>query len=142
MSTDTIVANLSAVRRTGPGRWVARCPAHKDRGPSLSVRELDDGRTLVHCFAGCEVSAVLAALGLDMQDLYPTRDAAGAGRPAERRPFSVRDLIEALQHELHVAWVLLSDVAAGRELAEADRQRAAKAGQRCAALIEELRLVH
>lgn len=141
MSAESITARLNGLRRTGRGRWAARCPAHKDRGPSLSVRELDDGRVLLHCFAGCEVGAVLGALGLDMADLYPPRESAGAGRQAEQRPFSVRDLIQALQAELRVAWVLLADLAAGREPTEADRRRALKARDRCAALIEELRLV-
>src|SRR5947209_7140585 len=51
------------------GRWAAtgamcRCPAHDDRTPSLSVRP---GRTrlLLHCFAGCEASAILRALERD-----------------------------------------------------------------------------
>lgn len=139
MTVDAITSRLEGVRRTGRDRWVARCPAHKDRGPSLSVRELDDGRVLLHCFAGCEVGAVLGAIGLDLADLYPPREGAGKGRQAERRPFSVRDCIEALQAELRVAWVLLADLAAGREPTEADRRRAIKARDRCAALIEELR---
>lgn len=139
MTVDAITSRLDGLRRTGRDRWAARCPAHKDRGPSLSVRELDDGRVLMHCFAGCEVGAVLGAIGLDLADLYPPREGAGNGRQAERRPFSVRDCIEALQAELRVAWVLLADLAAGREPTEADRRRAIKARDRCAALIEELR---
>jgi len=54
------------VERLG-GRWSAggglcRCPAHDDRTPSLSVR-VGDRRLLFHCFAGCEIRAVLRALG-------------------------------------------------------------------------------
>lgn len=141
MSADLITSRLEGVRRTGPGRWVARCPAHKDRHASLSVRELDDGRTLLHCFAQCEVWSIVGAIGLEMTDLFPPRDTRpGAGAAAEPRPFSVRDLINALHAELHVAWVLLADLAAGREATARDRKRAAKARDRCAALIEELRL--
>ena len=49
------------------GRWhgsygTARCPAHDDRNPSLSVRDGDNGRVLVHCHAGCEQAVVLDAL--------------------------------------------------------------------------------
>lgn len=141
MSADAVLLRLDRVRRTGKDRWIARCPAHKDRTASLSIRELGDGRVLCHCFAGCEVDAVLGAIGLDLVDLYPPRDGAGAGHSAERRPFSVRDLIGALQSELRVVWVLLADLAAGREPTDADRRRAIKARDRCAALIEELRLV-
>ncbi len=49
------------------GRWhgasgIARCPAHDDRTPSLSVRDGDGGRLLTHCFSGCRPEAVWAAL--------------------------------------------------------------------------------
>ncbi len=49
------------------GRWqrgssVVRCPAHKDKTPSMSVSETKDGRPLVHCFAGCSQADVINAL--------------------------------------------------------------------------------
>lgn len=136
-----ILQSLHGVKRTAPGRWVARCPAHKDRRASLSVRELDDGRVLMHCFAACAVADVVSAAGLRMEDLFPPRQAPGVGHRAEPRPFSVRDLIAALGAELNVAWVLLADLAAGVEASPQDRRRAGVARDRCAALIEELRLV-
>lgn len=42
--------------------WMARCPAHNDSTPSLSIRETLEGKLLVHCHAGCEQTAVIAAL--------------------------------------------------------------------------------
>lgn len=141
LTAESLLSRLERPRRTGRDRWVAKCPAHKDKTASLSVRELEDGRVLLHCFAGCEVGAVLGSIGLDLVDLFPPRDGPGAGRQAERRPFSVRDLISALQAELAVAWVLLTDLAAGKAPTAADRRRALKARDRCVALIEELRLV-
>ena len=53
----------------GNGKWMALCPAHKDRSPSLAINETDD-RLLLHCFAGCETKHVAAAVGLDMSDLF------------------------------------------------------------------------
>lgn len=47
--------------RKQPSGWVAQCPAHDDRNPSLSISEAD-GRILVHCHAGCEQDAVINAL--------------------------------------------------------------------------------
>ena len=49
------------------GQWhgsygTARCPAHDDRRPSLSVSDGLDGRVLVHCHAGCDQGAVWDAL--------------------------------------------------------------------------------
>jgi putative DNA primase/helicase len=49
-------------RRHGARQWQARCPAHDDRDPSLSITESREGVTLVHCFAGCEQGAVIDAL--------------------------------------------------------------------------------
>jgi hypothetical protein len=140
MLADQLLDRLEGVKHTGQARWVAKCPAHKDRRASLSVRELDD-KVLVHCFAGCGVDAVLQACGLDLEALFPPRADGVHGTRAERRPFSARDLLNALSFELHVAWVLLSDVASGRELGANERKRAGVARDRCVALIAELRNV-
>lgn len=52
------------------GSWKALCPAHDDQEPSLSVSEGDDGRVLLRCFAGCENEEIVAAMGLEMKDLF------------------------------------------------------------------------
>ena len=57
--------------KVGSHRWTARCPAHEDRSPSLSIRNTDDGKILFHCFRGCAPDDILAALGLTWKDLYP-----------------------------------------------------------------------
>jgi len=62
MNVDTLLNRLDGVRRTGPSRWIARCPAHDDHKPSLSIRHADDGKVLVHCHAGCDQERVLATL--------------------------------------------------------------------------------
>jgi hypothetical protein len=41
---------------------MARCPAHDDREPSLSIHHGADGKVLVRCHAGCEQGRVIAAL--------------------------------------------------------------------------------
>jgi len=70
MDIDQILAAFTKVRRVSDGRWIARCPAHKDRSPSLSLKVADD-RVLIHCFAGCSTDQVLIAAGLDWSDLFP-----------------------------------------------------------------------
>jgi hypothetical protein len=54
------------------GYYMVACPAHEDTKPSLSVSEGDDGRVLLKCFAGCEVGPIVAALDLEMRDLFPS----------------------------------------------------------------------
>lgn len=71
--TAEAMANALHGRRCGRG-WTAKCPAHDDRGPSLSISERN-GKILVHCFAGCsqrEVVEALRALGL-----WPERERRG-----------------------------------------------------------------
>jgi len=129
VSADTLLSLLDKVKRTGPDRWVARCPAHDDRGPSLAVRELEDGRVLVHCFAGCCVDEVVSAAGLEMSDLFPHRPLHD-GRKRERRPFSADDALRCLDFEATLVLVAAQDVLSGKPLSEADRDRLAVAVER------------
>lgn len=55
--------------RLSGGSYSARCPAHEDRNPSLSVRPIE-GSVLLNCHAGCDVDNVLAALSMTKRDLY------------------------------------------------------------------------
>ena len=73
MNCQALLDRLDAVRQRGTGRWSAKCPAHADQTPSLSIREVDDGRILIYCFAGCDVHAITAALGIELSDLFPER---------------------------------------------------------------------
>ena len=69
MNVDEILDQLERVRKNAHG-WTAACPAHEDRAPSLSIAEGDDGRILLHCFAGCPTDRVCATLGLRLSDLF------------------------------------------------------------------------
>jgi 5S rRNA maturation endonuclease (ribonuclease M5) len=75
MLTSELVAQLGA-KRVGKG-WQAKCPAHDDANPSLSIADGADGRVLLNCFAGCSNEAIVAALGLKMADLFTD---TGTGR--------------------------------------------------------------
>ncbi len=63
ITADNILTRLHDVRQVKRGSWQARCPAHDDANPSLSVTEGNDGRVLLHCFAGCTYPDIIAALG-------------------------------------------------------------------------------
>ena len=60
---DALRAHDCAPQKAGSG-WKARCPAHADRTPSLSVWETDDGTVGVKCYAGCIYESIKKALGL------------------------------------------------------------------------------
>ncbi len=69
MTAQELVSRLERVTKTHDG-WTARCPAHEDDRPSLSIGVGDDGRVLLRCFAGCALEAILAALHLEVGDLF------------------------------------------------------------------------
>ena len=74
--SEKILSRLDAVQQRAPGKWLARCPAHDDKRPSLSVQVAEDGETLLaHCFAGCPPGDVLSAVGLVIgRSRRPIRD--------------------------------------------------------------------
>jgi hypothetical protein len=111
VSATKLLDRLERVRQTGAGRWIACCRAHKDRSPSLSVRELDDGRTLIYCFAGCSTEDVLAAAGLTMSDLFPKPlqgSGPAGGYPSSHSRIPAPDLLQIIDHEVLTAALVLS----------------------------------
>ncbi|MHC8288731.1 DUF927 domain-containing protein [Pseudomonas sp. XS1P51] len=65
-----VLPRLDGVKKSGADSYMAKCPAHQDKSPSLSVASGTDGRVLIHCFGGCHTSDVLAAVGLELKDLF------------------------------------------------------------------------
>jgi twinkle protein len=68
-----ILDRLEGVRRAGNG-WIAKCPAHDDHHPSLSIGEGSDGKTLLRCHAGCSFDSIVRALGVEKVALFPEGD--------------------------------------------------------------------
>lgn len=138
MSVEALLSRLVGVRQTGPGRWLARCPAHQDRRPSLSVRETADGRILIHDFGGCSVPEILVATGLDWAALFPERHDPD---PTQRRPAPPRipasDALKAIAFEAILVLVAARTMAAGEALNNRDRERLRIAVGRIEAAINE-----
>jgi len=102
---NVLLSRLDRVRQYGKG-WSARCPAHEDRNASLSIAFGDDGRILAHCFAGCHISDVLESVGLQLSDLFPTRQ-------RDQSPMARRERHEAaLQAQWRAALTVLAFEAA------------------------------
>ena len=133
MSAEVILSQLDRVKPTGPRRWLARCPAHEDRSPSLSVRELDDGRILLHCFGGCNCEQIIAAAGVNWDALYPERPVENDFVLSERRPFPASDVLQAIDAEAAIVAVAAANIAQGIELTQDDRERLLLAAERIGA---------
>ena len=125
---------LDGVRQTASDRYVAACPAHVDRSPSLSIRDCDDGRVLVHCFAGCLVEDVVAAVGMTMSDLMP--EAFYHHAPAFRTPFDAVQVLEGVSHEVAVIAVIAEEIASGTMLTDEVRKRLLAAARRLSVALQ------
>lgn len=94
---NDLISRLEKVRETGRDRYIAKCPAHDDADPSLSIRQLPDSRILLKCFAGCGAVDILNSVGLNWQSLMPED---GLYEPiAERRERAARSdlMVEYLE---------------------------------------------
>lgn len=109
---EQILDRLEYVRPTGSGRWMARCPAHTDGTPSLSVRQLSDQRILLHCFGGCGALDVLDSIGLEWADLFP---------PDDNYSPAVKRREKQAEEEMIVA-IAESDVRQGKRLSESEKR--------------------
>jgi len=70
MTIENILAKLSKVRKSNRG-YMACCPVHQDKNPSMTITETDDGKVLAHCFScGARGSDVVEALGLPASELF------------------------------------------------------------------------
>lgn len=67
---SVLLSRMKGVKQHGDS-FMAVCPAHQDKSPSLSLSRAGDGSALVHCFAGCKTQDVLGAVGLATRDLFP-----------------------------------------------------------------------
>jgi len=131
MSAEQVLSRLKRVRQTSREQWIACCPAHDDRSPSLGIRRTDDGRVLLHCFAGCSVEEILGSMGLEVDTLFPGSASKIRVRP-ERVPFDPITVLFAVAHEAAVVVIVAEDLHRG---ASTDRSRLGlAAGRICRAL--------
>ena len=132
MTAENLISRLRGVRCTGPGRWVALCPAHGDRNPSLNVRQLDDETILLKCFAGCSASEVVSSVGLELKDLFPPP--IEHCRRSRRGWLDARDVLACLAIDGPVVAIAASDLSQGLTFSEDDADRVAiAAGRICTA---------
>jgi hypothetical protein len=61
MTTIDQLSALDKFKSVGKDRYVACCPAHDDKSPSLSLTDVG-GKVLFYCFAGCSQAEVIDAL--------------------------------------------------------------------------------
>lgn len=132
MSLENLLSRLTKVKGRA-GNYVACCPAHEDTSPSLAVKE-QDGKIVMHCFAGCSVQNIVGAVGMDMSDLFPP--AEPTYKPQARTKFYATDMLKVLHLEAQIVMVSAFNLGKGVKLTDADLTRLKLAYERIDSAME------
>jgi hypothetical protein len=142
LSADGLLSRLTRVRKTGAGRWVACCPSHgSGTNNALTIRELPDGRVLLHDFGGCSIETVLAAVGMTVADLFPERLTANeAGGDRRYRSGGHRvpaaDVLVAVSRDALAAAMVVRGIADAGQATDGEIGLLFKVAGRLAAAVE------
>lgn len=98
---EKVISRLDKVKSAGANKWIACCPAHLDRSPSLAISETSDGVVLIKCWAGCSANDVVQAIGLQLRDLFPgnTKRRRGPSRAAIEHERMIIQIGQSLQQQ-------------------------------------------
>ena len=131
MSAAALLNRLERVSECGDGRWRAVCPAHESKNMSqtLSIRETEDGVILVNCFAGCGAGDVVAAVGLQLSDLFPEGSRVSTFRKSGRpnHYHAAAQALQALYGEALIVLIAAEESRCGNALDPVDVARLARA---------------
>lgn len=137
MSVQLLLDRLDRVTPRGPNRWMARCPCHDDRTPSLSIRELADGMILLHDFGQhCAALDIVNAVGLETAILFPGGIENKSPHRDRMHGSAWRAAFRSIHKDALLVLVAAENIAAGVSLDDADRQELAAATTRIRDAIE------
>lgn len=84
LTIENVLTRFDGVTRCHDNQYTAKCPAHDDKNASLSVSVGKNGKTLLHCHAGCNIKDICSAIGIKESDLFPDQP-----KPPERKKRTV-----------------------------------------------------
>ena len=137
---EKVLSRLENPKQRQDGQWSARCPAHEDKNPSLSVCETDEGAVLAKCFAGCSFESIYASLGLEVSEAFPPRNKSGREPRKTPRLIAASQALEILDTEANFVAVCANNLANGLTLNEADLERLNKSSGRIAYIFYETKV--
>lgn len=120
MNVDEILGRFQKVRRynTKSNSWMALCPGHPDKTPSLSIR-FDGDKPLFHCFAGCTFEEIIGAADLAKEDLMGDRPDSYHSKHPRLDPYK---LLDAMALDALRVGLIASRIANGHVLADDEKQ--------------------
>ena len=130
---ECLLERLEGVRPTASAQYVANCPAHDDKTPSLSIRDLGD-RVLIHCFAECDPGEVMNAVGLTLADLFVKHDHHGPTPVRDR--WNASAMLRELSDESVVVLIAATDMLQQKPLPPEDCKRLRVAVDRITRIVE------
>ena len=138
---DLVLSRLDRPRPCGRDRWRCACPSCGGNKSALSIGVGVDDAVLLRCWKGCDVEAVVAALGLDLHDLFPPALPNGNSFPApsRRRLLSAAQALDLIQFECLLTWTAAFNLANGHALTADDLDRLGVAARRIQTLASEVR---
>ena len=92
MYAKELAERLESAHEVVTGRYMACCPVHDDKTPSLSISDGDKG-VLLHCHAGCSTDSVLSSLGLKPSDLFYEKSKLNGNGLCLELPSELQDLV-------------------------------------------------
>lgn len=133
---NLLLSRLENVKPAGEG-YRACCPAHDSQSRNtLTIKQADDGRVLLHDFGGCTALDVVHSLGLELKDLFERPIAANMTAEEKRqlrqqaKQSQWKAALEYLPLEIYVIEIAAGAIAKGKPLDEVDHQRLILAGTR------------
>jgi hypothetical protein len=119
---EKILQRLKKVKWSGTNQAMACCPAHEDKTPSLSIKDIGGGKILINCLAGCATEDVLSSIGLDWDDVMPEKTTHHRLKPTKDRVYAT-DALKAIRYEAQIVMLCAFDMEKGREISKEDRER-------------------
>lgn len=123
-----ILNHLTKVKQNVHGQWTACCPSHKDKSPSLAIRQTEDGKILLKCFGGCSAHEIVSSIGLSLTDLFP-KESSYSSTPI-KNPFPAASVLRCIQSETLIVVTAACNMANGVVLLKEDLERLVIAASR------------
>ena len=125
---NNLLSRLQKVKSRGRDSWVACCPAHDDKSPSLKI-DIKGGKILIKCWSGCSTEDILGASGLEFKDIMP--DQPMYHRSSGKKPtLYATDALRILKVESMVITMCAIDIKNKKPIADEDYKRVLLAMER------------
>jgi hypothetical protein len=119
---NNLLNKLNKVKRTSTNQYIACCPAHDDKSPSLSITDKGDGKILINCYAGCGTEDVLDSIGMSFEDIMPPKVIEHKVAPIKQKVYA-SDALKVIQLESRIVIMAAYELRRNKPMTEQDLAR-------------------